>query len=598
MYCKYCGEQNSSDQSYCQNCGKSIKTNTVDIERLSIEETKTAFCRKCGTAVLDRYCSECGTVGYNFEQKQGTEFKMPKMNHNIGSIDDLKTKVQDSVGDIKSVDDVKNIVSSKPIIKESFINSLKILGIGLLISFLLFAIVAKTSPMEDILEGFDELGSYEYQELSKIKPNFIDFFNISLQSPINIGAGIKAENEYSGNKASGDMGGTIKFNLLILLLIPLIAVVAAQFKLFKDDKSSKENLMIYGLTSFIFSIFVKIIALISQRNIKIVEEYYLDATFKFKLGFHDFWSIFSVFLIVFVIHIIVSMIMKKDNPFEILNIKQYPELGDKTKIYIKTMSIFTAILTVAIVLVMFASMGKEGAAIKDMFTFGAFVIPAFFINAWLFVFGNGLTFMPAMGQKPLSIFGAWKGITEAKRNGIDGTIWGYIFIIAVFVGLIYVIYKIVKDVEKEGFFVKLGFIAGSMSVINILMSFLISTSLKFSGKGMEYIKEMMYMLDLDMFDFITNVKLIRISYTFLNIAIMTFIWVFAIGALVYYLRENEIYKKVEDFVNGNDKKLLIGYCILILVTYYLFQTKFVEDMFRNAGSYIMNMLFPILRYFN
>lgn len=329
MYCKYCGEHNHADQTYCQNCGKIIKTNTISIEKTTITENKTAFCKKCGTEVFDRYCTECGNVGYNLEHKSRTGPKVPDLGINLGSIDDIKSKIQNSaLGDIKSVDDVKNIVSSKPVIKSSFISALKILGIGLLISLLIFTVITKIDVVERLLYSIDAVANNSYLDLgqiSKLKPNFIDMFNLSLQSPISLSA--KVQGEDYGNKITEATKMIITLKLLILLLIPIIGVFISQLKLFKDEKTSSENLMQYGVTSLIFSILVKILALINQKVVKLGDPDFIR--FTIKIGLHDLWSLLTVFLIIFGLQIIMSMIMKKDNPFEILNIKQYPDLGNR-----------------------------------------------------------------------------------------------------------------------------------------------------------------------------------------------------------------------------------------------------------------------------
>ena len=59
--------------------------------------------------------------------------------------------------------------------------------------------------------------------------------------------------------------------------------------------------------------------------------------------------------------------------------------------------------------------------------------------------------------------------------------WAYLSLILVFTGLIYVIYRVVKDIEKEDYFKKLGFIAGVISIINIIFSYLGTTVIKTSN---------------------------------------------------------------------------------------------------------------------
>ena len=92
MYCKYCGEHNSDDQTYCQKCGNLVKNNSISPKDLNISETKSSFCKKCGTQVLDRYCTNCGTVGYSLNIITG-KTKCQETIINLGSLEDIKSKL-------------------------------------------------------------------------------------------------------------------------------------------------------------------------------------------------------------------------------------------------------------------------------------------------------------------------------------------------------------------------------------------------------------------------------------------------------------------------------------------------------------------------
>lgn len=598
MYCKYCGQHNASDQTYCQNCGKLIKINTISLDKRNITEKKTSYCKKCGTAVLDRYCTECGTVAYALELKQETKFKAPDLNINIGKIDDLKSKFQDSpLGDIKSVGDVKSIITSKPIFKTSFIGALKILGIGLLISLLLFTVITKIEPVEEILYNIDRAASFGYPEISKVKPNFVDVFNLSLQSPTNLS--LNFEGEDYGEKIAIGAKMIMSFKFLILLIIPAIAVIIGQRKLFKDEKSSSENLLEYGFTSLIFSIIVKVIALINQRNIKISDPY---DQFKFKLGigFHDLWSLLTIFTIIFVFHIIISMIIKKDNPFTIFNIKQYPNLGNRINTYIKSMGIYAGIISIAIILMLIYIGVKNGTKALPSTIIGIVLAPAVFVHTWFLSFGYNMTTM-ATGQRPasFSIWKAWKGVGELKKYSYgseSGAIWGYLFILAILIGLIYVVYRVVKDIETEGYFLKLGFIAGSISVINVVFSYLgsigLTASTKVTGDTYYTIADILYELDLGFLGPIANAGALKQSYSFMSIIVATFIWIFAVGAIIYFVREKEVYNKIVSFLDTHKQKIIIGYSALIVVSFYLVQSKLLENM----AQVILNV-FPMMDMF-
>lgn len=599
MYCKYCGEHNIGNQTYCQKCGRIIKTNTISLEETVINENKKLFCEKCGTELSGRYCTECGDVGYNFELKNKKGIKVPNIGINVSSIDDMKLKIKDSpLGEINSIDDIKDIITTKPIIKSSFISALKLLGIGLLISLLLFAAITKIDSVENFLQGIDDAASsIDNFELSKIKPNFVDLFNISLQSPINISANFKGKD--SGDKISVDSDMIIYFRFLILLMIPVIAVIIGNRKLFKDEKSSSEKLLEYGITSLIFSVMVKIIAVINQKVIKISDP---DSQFNFtfKISFHDLWSLISIFLIIFAIQIIISMIVKKDNPFTIFNIKRFPDLGNRIMMYIKSMALHSGIISVSMVVSALFILIKNDAKFITSLLAGVAILPGMFINSWLLSFGYDMN-ISVTNQRTttMNIWKIWDYIGKIddimyKKN--SSAIWGYVFISLVLIGLIYVIYKVVKDIEKEDYFVKLGFIAGEISIINMLISLLAGTVVKVNNKVVGNIpydlEDILYEFNLDFLSPLAESGGIKQVYPLMSIILVSIIWVFAIGTIIYYLKDNKIYHNVASFIDRNNFKIIAVYSALVLISFYLVQSQLLNDFMYNIFH-----LFPMFNYF-
>ena len=608
MYCKYCGEHNSNDQTYCQNCGSQIKTNTILSENLNITEEKSTFCKKCGTQVLDRYCTECGTVAYTLDLGQRStktilnfgSFEMDDIKSKMGeaSFGDIKSKIKETpLGDIKGIDDVKEIIKSKPVIKSSAISSIKILGIGLIISFLLFSMISKTGAMGQMLNAIDMAAAFTDQQISKLKPNFIDLFNLSLLSPIKF-----STNLTGGYGEVGSIGFDMimSFKLLALLVIPIIGVVISQLNLFKDESSTRENLLEYGVTSLIFSIVVKIIALVSQKSIKIDAPYSV-ARLDFSAGFKSFFDVLSVFLLVFVIHLVVSMIFKRDNPFEIFNIKQSPDLGDRSYTYIKSMAAYTGIVAIVLMLTFVFALTKEGLEFKNALTFGFLVLPLGFVHTWLLSFGNGIsTSMTGQSTASLNITKMWKGIGSIKEasylDSTSWTIWGYILIISIFVGLIYVLFKTLKDIEKEGYFVNLAYVAGAISVINLLMTYLVSIVIKTNSKslvGSYEIRDLMYELGLGSLADFAGPGVVNIFYPLFMVILLSCVWVFAIGGIIYLAREQDIYHKLVAFVEEHSLKLIAGYSALVLVASYLLQTEIIATIVYELANIfpLLNMMF-------
>lgn len=590
MYCRHCGTHNVNDQTYCKNCGKIIKSNSILNEKSNIIETKTSFCRKCGTQVFDRYCPECGTAGYDLEIKQGMRITPSDIGINKGKIIELKSIVKDTgIEDIKSVEDVKKIIARKPILKESFISAIKILGIGLLVSLVIFFGITKIEFVEELMYEFEDLADYVDPQMAKMKPNFLDLFNLSLLSPFNMSAKVAGDLYGYGNSNSANVSVNLSFKILFMLLIPVIALIAGQWKLFRNERTSVENMKNYALTSLMFSILVKITAILSQRNIKIDD--YIQ--FKLKIAYHDLLSLVSVFLIIFVFHIILNMIIKRDNPFAVLNVKQYPDLGNRIISYVKSMGLYALIISASLLIVFLGMMIKDGEEFKLVSLIGLLIAPNVFINSWLLPFGYGLT-TAVTRIKPvvISIFKTWKGIGTLKDNAYydlgSGPIWGYLLIIFALIGIVYIIYKVVKDVEREGYFIKLGLIAAAISIVNAAIAYLVSMTIKVSGNS-----DIAYELGLDFLGFMGSTGTLKQSYSFINIIIVTCIWVFAIGAINYYLRENHIYGNVTSVLEQHRIKFVAGYGVIIVALVYLVQTKLLQ----NLTNMILNNLFPLLNMF-
>jgi len=606
MYCKYCGQQNIKGESYCNNCGKNIKTNSLSMEKRNISEIKTAYCKKCGSQVNDRYCISCGTMGYSINAGQEIRFKKPEVNFTGPTVEDIKSKFQESpLGDIKSVEDVKKIIMDKPIFKTSLISAAKILGVGLLISLILFFSLKNIKAVEGFMNAIDEVASYEYGQIAKMKPNFIDIFNLSLQSPANISLNFQGENY--GTRIDVSAKVLMSFKMLILLIIPVIAVLIGQFKVFKDEKTTTENILEYGLTSFMFTIIATIIGLVNKRGIRISEDYF---NFKLNIGFQHIWSLISIFMIIFVTHLIISMIFKKDNPFEVLNIRQYPDLGNRIYTYIKSMGIYIGLVSLTLTLIIVYMISK--AKVKATAIIGIIIAPVLFVHTWFLSLGYGLESSINNGlTTKFDIWKIWKGIANLKRlnrNSDSGAMWAYLSLILVFTGLIYVIYRVVKDIEKEDYFKKLGFIAGVISIINIIFSYLGTTVIKTSTKvlGDYDLRDILYEMDLEFLSPILNAGALKQSYNIIGIVIFSFVWIFAIGGLIYLIREQEVYGKIEGILADNNKIILIVYPIALLLTLYLFQSKLLESMrgtiyniFRTLGSLIPGLgnIFSILELF-
>lgn len=582
MYCKNCGQKNSENQNYCQACGHSIKNNEIDPENLKFQESKDDFCKKCGAIVQARYCSECGTLGYKLEMEEGKAskyFQSIKKPGSPGALDDIKEKFKESgIADIKNIADIKEKFNPKKTLKSSSIAALKILGIGLVISFVLFFVISKTSTMKELLYGIDMAARSTYAEISNLKPNFVDFFNTALMAPINIVG--KFQSNAWDETITAKAKGLINFKFIILLLIPIIGVLLSEFKTFRNEKSTKENLTKYAVTSLIFSIIVKIIALINIKTVRIQDSYEI-INMKLHLTVQNFWSLLSVFLIIFFIHIVLSMIFKKDSLFKALDEKIGFDLTGNTRKYMKNMLLYVLIILAGFTLMYVFANVKARVSMKTLPLLLLLFLPSTFVKTWLFPFGNTMETLAIPGRSAAYGFKTvWRDFGLMKHNlfGME-TAWvylGYLFIILIFLGLIYVIFKSVKDIKKEGYFKNLAFLGGAISLINMLLSYLVSLGIKVTStltSRTGSLDEMFYYMDFDFLNMLSEPSTLKQYFPLFKIILLTFIWVFAIGGIIYLIKENKVYNGVKGFIERHNIKIIIAYLLVILVLAFLIQFK-------------------------
>lgn len=601
MHCKYCGELNDDRGSYCVNCGKKIR-NIQSREIKGISEVKSAFCKKCGGEITDRYCISCGTSGYALELKQVGKFKAPEININKDAIENMKNKVSSiQVEDMKNVikdkatvENVKDYVKTNADFKKAAIAAAKMLGIGLLISLVIFFAISSTEPVSYLFQSIEETASYTPQ-MEKIKPNFIDLFSTSVMSPSRMAVSFKGEG------IDVDANSTINFKLLGLTLIPLIAVFIGQLDRFKDKNSTKENLPFYALSSIIFSVAMGIISLINTSNIKIVDEY-SDSTFRLRLGTGNFLSIISVFMLIFLMQAVISAMVKKDNPFAILNNDKLGNLGDNMLSYVKSMSVFALVISIALVLSIVV-LGMEFDLEPGMIMLAGLVMtPMLFIQSWLYSFGYSLN-TEMLGQSPYEL-SIWKTFSGASEMGdyISGPGPGLamVIVLLMLLGVAFVIFRVVKNIEKDNnFFLKLGALAGSISIFNILLSFLVGFSLKLknntSASSYYDLGDILYEFDLGMLMPLTGSGSLSQSYGIISIIIATFLWVFAIGGLVFFLSNKDEFVKVTSAIETKMKFIIPVYALILAVS---FNTAVKEFMFEIPGM-VINMfpIFGMLEYF-
>lgn len=588
MHCKYCGELNDHKGTYCIKCGKKIKDLT-SIEVKGVDEVKSSFCKKCGDKVTNRYCTNCGTFAYVLELKEASKFKTSEFNINKDAFENIKSKVskvpvedmKKNIKDKVTFENVKEYVSTNAGLKQASFSALQMIGVGLLLSFVLFSIIKNLEPVQYLFDNLDRSASYIDPQIAKLKPNFIDFFNLSMLSPANFSLNFREDSINIGANV------TMQFKLIMFMFIPILAVFIGQLKQFKNDKSTSDNIAFYSLSALIFSIVLKIISMITTSNIRINDDYG-GGSLKISMGFGNIVSIFSMFLFVLAIQMIISGLIKRDNPFAFLKITKIGNLnvkiGDLSNslfTYVKSMSVFSFIITISLIIALISIKDEMGGKTSSILISSFFFIPTLFSQSWLFSSGFGIQ-TKVMDQFPVDL-NIWKSFAWLKESGSymadANLIWAYLVIIGALLGIVYVVYKSVKDIEKDSdFFIKIGSLAGFIIILNILLSYLVNIGVKIKNisTGSNYeLADMLYDLDLRMLIPFIGSGTMSQGYLIATIIVTTLIWIFAIGALVYFLNDKEIFKTINLFIDEKSKIIISAYSLLMIISFTMAIKEFI-----------------------
>ena len=358
--------------------------------------------------------------------------------------------------------------------------------------------------------------------------NFISIFLLSLGSPI-----------VFANDASTT---TLNGSYLILIVIPMISLFIAQRRKFMDNKSTKENLLDFMATSLIVTVIVKILALISSAETE------FSGT---EIALHNMGSIFSVFFIVLLIQITLSMIEEKDNLLEIFDNQTLPDFSKRVAIFLKSMGIGIGICTVGLTIAVYRTV--EG------FHFLIFTtIPNIFTNLWLWSMGTGILLRDT-SDTTHSIFGKFNDIGDATlENG-----WAmYILLAGLLIIVALSVYRAVGNLLKEDYFLKVGQIATGIALVNVLVAFFGNFHIVDEGQSFLY------------------------GFSYMSVILTSFVWVFGITTLIYLFDKNEAVEKVIGWINSAGMNaVMISAFVFFAFTLWIYEQTlfyFAGDLFKGT----------------
>ena len=503
MFCTNCGKKSKPEDSFCWNCGNELGElkETSFLVREEKDATRIHIDHR-GTAV-----------------RSGKEWERSGKRSDGKKLEGAKEFIRN----LPLPESIKKENISQELIKESAKNALKIIGIGLLISLVLSLVLG--SIYEEVMEAI----SYVFSS------RFIVIFLLSLLSPIVVD--------------SSRLSLSLQGGILFLLFIPVVSIFIVQREKFKDEEKTGDHLGDYLGTAVMFTFFVKILAMFSAGGIDAV-----IISVRFRL--HSLGSLFTVLLLAFIIQVFLSMVIKKDNVFEIFETDYFPTFGQRVVRYTMQMGKIVAVITLIMLIALFRT---EATATWIL------AIPYLFLNLWLWIIGG--TFSLQDSVQGFNIFNQLFSVGDMASAGM----WGVILVFsALFLMIFVVMYEAVKGIDqKEQYFYKLGMLAVGFSIINLIAAFLVNFTANVDGLKF------------------------TLGYGYLNVIIATTAWVFAIGGIIYLGGTNETVKKTTSFLNKSSGHLMKGgIAALIIGVLWAGQDMYMSVLygFGNQFNYIIDLL--------
>ncbi|WBW98404.1 hypothetical protein [Oceanirhabdus sp. W0125-5] len=442
------------------------------------------------------------------------------------------------------------LLVNRDVIKKSIISSIIAIMISLILSFCIsnFFMVG----VNDFLEGKEDA----FQEMnikSDIRINSLDVYNMSYMNRGRLEFFIR-NLDASGSISGGQVD--IKISIMLLLLIPVIAFGICNIPLYRNKKSTRENVKYYVATSFFTSIFSSIFIILSIKNASFSDKVYLNIDFTSKFAYNFLGNIFNVFLVSILIQLIFSKIIKKEtgNLFKRELVK---ETGDAIKGVLKDALLLATVL--GFIIFFFATLNMKGNMFSNLNIMELIVlIPNIIAYVFLFLFGGAFRGEAFGNQFNINHLEVSKKVLNESPIKSE-----YIIIITILV-IGYIGSSVIKNLSKlskKNMFLKYGIFLISISGINVFIAYISSSYGKFTGdinKLIEIFKEVSVIKDTRLIS-----RGVYLGSNILNALISTVI--LSGIAIIGHIFITKFLKKNEEIVKHKKKFTMIKWISVMVI---------------------------------
>jgi hypothetical protein len=337
-------------------------------------------------------------------------------------------------------------------------------------------VVTQTKAIKPV---YDEVASYNSNPVVNmdILPNGLDLLGFSLQQPYLYHVNSEAE----GHKGT-EIGLSIQLSALILLIIPIISVLCAMKKTFKNTQSTRRQLALYLITAGMFALLCQTVLFFNAKELSFdqLKHYGLVVSGNFNFG----KGLFISFTWIFMIQIALSLFIKREKiPDEL----SYPLLKEVLSVYfslLRNMVVYVFIFSLMLLLWVFNCGGFGGE--NEISKIGLLIgVPNIQFNLWQFLWGGKVNLLvPQLTLQQYSLlnlgemFSTLSGVTFITQTSLK-------LLLALCLsggfGVLLVVVTSVFKLSNERFATKIGLLAVLLAVTNGVVSKISTIHVKLTG---------------------------------------------------------------------------------------------------------------------
>lgn len=355
-------------------------------------------------------------------------------------------------------------------------SAVKIFIISVVLCFFMMFIVTQTKAIKPV---YDEVASYNSNPVVNmdILPNGLDLLGFSLQQPYQY----HVNSEVEGRKGT-EIELSIQLSALILLIIPIISVLGAMKKTFKNTQSTRRQLALYLITAGMFALLCQTALFFNAKALSFdhLEQYGMVVVGNFNFG----KGLFISFAWLFMIQIAWSLFIKRE---KILDELSCPLLKEVLSIYfnmLRNMSVYVFIFSLMLLLWFFNCSGFSGES--EISKIGLMIgLPNIQFNFWQFLWGGKVTLLaPQLTLQQYSLLSLREVISNLSGvTVITQTNLKLLLALCLLggLGVVLVVVTSVFKLSSERFATKIGLLSVLLAVTNGVIATISTSRVKLTG---------------------------------------------------------------------------------------------------------------------